>query len=349
MLKSKTMSFILLILFLGVSVLFTMVNNSMKPSSPENTIIEEKVGLKGLPYGVELSQTILLEDDLYIYYEDRIVEKYFNDSSINKESIERINLFFNSLPDSIHKTISLTPMAITYENVKVNQDSIEAQSEIKEGLNSNINWIDIHPIYESKKEEYLYFRTDPRITSLAAYYIAQEFLSTKGINIIPLSDYREDRRAKVSGIYMYLPGSPLNPSHEDTVVSYFLDGATNHQLVTTRKSDDVTETFESPTIAISRRGLDIFVESNLSDSILYGDGTDNTIIVIGDYNAKVVSTWLTPYYEHVIVINSAFYTKSQSEFFELFETYNITDVLLAESIKNIGDSSENSKLKRIYE
>ena len=149
MLKSKTMSFILLILFLGVSVLFTMVNNSMKPSSPENTIIEEKVGLKGLPYGVELSQTILLEDDLFIYYEDRIVEKYFNDSSINKESIERINLFFNSLPDSIHKTISLTPMAITYENVKVNQDSIEAQSEIKEGLNSNINWIDIHPIYES--------------------------------------------------------------------------------------------------------------------------------------------------------------------------------------------------------
>lgn len=349
MLKSRTMSFLSLILFIGVSILFTMVNNAIKPTPPENTIVEEKIDIKGLPYGVELSQTVLLEDELYIYYEDRVVEKYLNDARINKESIERINSFFNALPDSVFKTISLTPMAITYESISGNQESIEALTEIKNGLNSKTNWIDIHSVYESKKDEYLYFRTDPRITSLAAYYIAQEFLLTKGIDINPLDQYREDRRAKVSGIYMYLPNTPLKQNHEDTVVSYFLDGATNHQRVTIRKEDDVTETFESPTIAISRRGLDIFVESNLSDSLLYGDGVDNTIIVIGDYNAKVVSTWLTPYYEHVIVINSAFYTKSKSEFFDLFQTYNITDVLLVESIRSIGDSSLNSKLKRIYE
>ena len=205
MLNSRRVSLILFVLFFSASVFFTMLHNWLNSSMKENLIEEEKIGVKGLPYGIELSNTLLLEDDLYFYYEDMIVEKYVNDSIRNNESILRINSFFNAMPESVNKVISLTPMVIAYEDVIGDESSIAALTQIKEGLNSNIKWIDIHPVYESKKDEYLFFRTDPRITSLAAYYIAKEFLSTKGITINPLENYHEDRRAKITGIYMLLP------------------------------------------------------------------------------------------------------------------------------------------------
>lgn len=345
--KKVLFSFLFLVIFIGLSLFFTLMNNMINDAKLEGLNPLPKIGIKGLPYGIELSETALFEDESYIYFEDRIVEKYTNDSIVNNESINRIQSFFNALPDKINKYVTLVPMAITYEKVEpYNETSILAINEIKEGI--DVNWIDIHSVYKEKTDEYLFFRTDPRLTSLGAYYIAQEFLDSKGLEIIDINQYREDRRAKVSGIYMLLEKSTLSATYEDTVVSYFLDESMNKQLVTVRKDDKVL-TYESPSLAISRRGLDIFVEGSISDSILYGDGEDNSIIVIGDYSAKVVSVWLTPYYKNVIVINSAFYAKSKSEFFDLFNKYNVTDVLLVESISSIGDSSLNSKLKMIYE
>ncbi len=340
-------SLLFLVIFIGISLFFTLMNNIINSAKQEESTTISKVGIKGLPYGVELSETIIFQDELYIYYDDRIVEKYFNDSNVNKQSINRIQSFFDVLPSKVNKYVSIVPMAITYEEVEpYSEASILAMNEIKEGIDAN--WIDIHSVYQEKIDEYLYFRTDPRLTSLAAYYIAKEFLGSKGMEVIDINRYREDRRAKVSGIYMLLENSTLTSYYEDTVVSYFLDDSINHQLVTVRNDDEVF-TFESPTLAISRRGLDIFVEGSISDSILSGDGVENAIIVIGDYSAKVVSVWLTPYYENVIVINSAFYAKTKTEFFELFNEYKVTDVILVESISSIGDSSLNSKLKMIYE
>ena len=345
--KKLLFNLILLFVFLGISLFFTLTSNIINDNKQEELYTTNKIGIKGLPYGVELSDTIILEDDLYIYFDDRIVEKYNNDSRTNEESIERIQSFFNVLPENVNKFVSLIPMAITYEKVEpYNETSILAINTIYEEL--DMNTIDIHSVYKEKKEDYLFYRTDPRITSLGAYYIAKEFLDLKGIEIININEYREDRRAKLFGIYMLLEKSTLSATYEDTVVSYFLDGSTNKQLVTVRKDDEVL-TYESPTIAISRRGVDVFVEGSISDSILYGDGNESSIIVIGDNSAKVVSTWLTPYYKHVIVINSAFYVKTRSEFFDLFNEYNVTDVLLVESISSIGDSSLNSKLSMMYE
>jgi hypothetical protein len=342
--------FLILIFFISVSLISTMFINYFNDINQSNQINgESKYGIKGLPYGVELSSEVRLIDEKYVYFEDRVLEIYTNDSEVNKESIDRIQGFMDVIPDSVNKVVSIIPMAITYENLELyNRASIEAIAEIKNGIDEDIEWIDVDALFRPISDEYLYFRTDPRITSLAAYYIAKDFLNSKDIEIYPLDEYREDRRAKVFGIYAFLENANLTQVYEDNVIFYLLDGATNRQTVTIRMGDE-SISFESPTIALSRRGLDVFVEGNISDSIIYGDGLENSIIVIGDYSAKVLSTWLVPYYKNIIVINSAFYSKSKFDFFKLFEDYNISDIILIESILNIGDSSMNSKLKLISE
>jgi len=324
--------------------------NYLNTQSQVNSNTEiPKYGIKGLPYGYELSSEVRLIDEKYAYFEDRIVEIYTNNSNVNRESINSIQKFMNVIPDNVNKFVSIIPMAITYEELEVyNKTSIEAITEIKNGINEDIEWIDVDSLFRPISDEYLYFRTDPRITSLGAYYIAKDFLTSKGIDLYPIDKYKEDRRVKLVGIYMLLENANLAQSYEDNVIFYLLDGATNKQIVTIREGDE-SISFESPTIALSRRGLDIFVEGNISDSIIYGDGLENSIIVIGDYSAKVLSTWLIPYYKNIIVINSAFYSKSKSDFFKLFEDYNVSDVILIESILSIGDPSLNSKLKIISE
>lgn len=348
--KQGLFSLLILITFISISLISTMLINYLNEINQSNLINNElKYGIKGLPYGVELSSEVRLIDEEYVYYNDRILEIYTNNSSINKESINRIQAFMNVIPDTVNKVVSIVPMAITYEELDMyNKTSIEAITEIRNGLDADIKWIDVDSLFRPMSDEYLYFRTDPRITSVAAYHIAKDFLKTKGIEIYPLDEYKEDRRAKVFGIYTFLENSNLTQAYEDNVIFYLLEGATNKQTVTIRTNDE-SITFESPTIALSRRGLDVFVEGSISDSIIEGDGLENSIIVIGDYSAKVLSTWFIPYYKNIIVINSAFYSKSKSDFFKLFEDYNITDIILIESILNIGDSSMNSKLKLIAE
>lgn len=349
-LKQGIFGFLLLVVFISISILsMILVSYFGKLDQGNSNAGAPKYGVKGLPFGLELSNEVRLIDEKYVYYDDRILEIYTNNTNINKESINRIQEFMDVIPETVNKVVSIIPMAITYEKLdQYNKTSIEAIVEIENGLDEDINWIDVDSLFRPISDEYLYFRTDPRITSIAAYHIAKDFLKSKGIRIYPLDEYREDRRAKVLGIYTFLENSKLTQEYEDNVIFYLLNGATNKQTVTIRTNDE-SITFESPTIALSRRGLDVFIEGNISDSLVYGDGTKNSIIVIGDYSAKVLSTWLVPYYENIIVINSAFYTKSKTDFFKLFEDYNISDIILVESIFNIGDSSMNSKLKLISE
>lgn len=348
--KKGIFSFLLLVAFVSISFLSMILINYFEILNQGNSNTEaSKYGIKGLPYGVELSSEVRLIDEKYVYYDDRILEIYTNNTNVNKETINRIQEFMDIIPDTVNKVVSIIPMAITYEKLdQYNKASIDAITEIRNGIDGNIKWIDVDSLFSPISDEYLYFRTDPRITSVAAYYIAEDFLKSKGIDIYPIDKYKEDRRVKVLGIYMFLENANLTQTYEDNVIFYQLDGATNKQTVTIRTGED-SVTFDSPTIAISRRGLDIFVEGNISDSIIYGDGTENTIILIGDYSAKVLSTWLIPYYENIIVIDSAFYSKSKSDFFKLFEDYNISDIILIQSIFNIGDLSMNSKLELISE
>ncbi len=343
---------LLLMLFIVTSLIFTVFVSTLQHNRLVATEVSPRYGIRGLPYGRELSQDIQRIDDRYVYFNDRILEIFVSDSTQNQEAIVRIQSFMDVLPAQVNRVLALIPMAITYESYvedALKTGSLEAIAEIQQSLDESIQWIDVDRLYASNVDDYLYLRTDPRITTMGAYHIAQAFLQNKGIQPIPLEAYLEDRRTKIQGIYFYLEHADLIMGAEDNGIFYLLEGASNRQEITIRLGSGETRTYESPTISVSRRGLDVFIGGNLSDSKLYGDATGSSVVVIGDYSAKALGTWLTPYFEHVFVINSAFYTKSKEDFFKLFENYQISDVILIESIDNMIDSSMNSKLKMIYE
>jgi|LGVE01.1.fsa_nt_gb hypothetical protein len=304
-------------------------------------------GIQGLPYGIELAKKPQKIGVNYIYYSDRIRKLIKSDFETNQKSASMIMNFMNTLPEDVSKTVILVPNAITYEKElpDYSEESIKAINEIKNGITSNINLLDVNSIFASKENDYLYYRTDSGWTALAAYYSAQQFLESRDIEIINLDQYDDYIQKTFYGVYANLPDANLNENTNDYIGYYLLPGGKNHQVVTVRRDVNDYETFGSPTVALSRRGTDIFIEGNYSDSIISGDGNNNkTLLVVGDSHAKVFATWMIPYFENIVLINAAFYKGGEEEFTQLFKDYYITDVVMIEGISNIGKDQYNSKI-----
>jgi hypothetical protein len=343
---------LLLGLFMLTSLVFTVFVGTLQQTSHQSNQANPKFGIKGLPYGRELSKEFQSIDKDYVYFDDRVLRIFTNNTKLNQDASLEVQSFMDVLPQGVNRVVALIPMAITYEpyvDSSLKMDSLTAINEIKQGLDESIQWINVDGLYAPKTDEYIYLRTDAFITTLGAYYIAQDFLVSKGIEQIPLAAYLEDRRTKIQGTYFFLEGANLLIEAEDNGIFYLLEGASNTQELTLRISSRETRTFKAPTISVSRRGLDVFVGGVISDSKLYGDGLEDSIIVIGDHSAKVLATWLTPYFKYVFVIDSAFYMKTKETFFELFELYQISDVILVQTIENRVNPGMNSRLKMLYE
>lgn len=172
---------------------------------------------------------------------------------------------------------------------------------------------------------------------LGAYYAAELFCRQAGIEMIPLEDYDD---------YAYYSDDEVALDQE-YVPYYLLPEGTNWQTVTVRESTDNYSTHESPAIALSRRGLDIFIAGSFSQSILHGDGNNGkSLLIMGDNYAEVFAPWLTPYYDSVVFVSMSRYQGDHAAFRALFAQYNITDCIFMENIFNWGDSIENNRFSR---
>ncbi|MFJ7979996.1 DHHW family protein [Lysinibacillus xylanilyticus] len=104
-----------------------------------------------------------------------------------KSNIEALNDFHLANPN-VQKYVMLVPTAISIlENKLPNYvshvDEVTYIDKVKKSLNKEINFIDVNPILSSKKNEYIYYKTDHHWTTKGAYYAYLEL--SKNMNFIP--------------------------------------------------------------------------------------------------------------------------------------------------------------------
>ncbi|MFJ6209494.1 DHHW family protein [Lysinibacillus sp. NPDC092081] len=91
-----------------------------------------------------------------------------------KSKIDAINDFHLANPN-VQKHVMLVPTAISIlENKLPNYvshvDEVTYIDKVKKSLNKEINFIDVYPMLSSKKNEYIYYKTDHHWTTKGAYY-----------------------------------------------------------------------------------------------------------------------------------------------------------------------------------
>jgi hypothetical protein len=349
--RNRELGLLLLEIVIIFSIIASFVIVVFKGIEQSNaTDTEPQYGIQGLPYGYTLEKYPEVITDDYIYFTDRVLMVYHNDSTANDYASGLIEGIMDLVPSDISKSVVLVPLRIAYEEtmLEYSDDPLEGISEITDSLSGDIYTVDIDNALSSHQEEYIFFRTDPGWTSLAAYYTALSYGEYLELEMMPLETYNEYKAESYFGILAALPKANLSEAYEDYVAFYLLSNGTNQEKVTKKIGTGEYDTFEAPTIALSRGGTNIFMEGYVSHSLVYGD-VDNgkTLVVMGDVSGRIFVPWLTPYFENIYYINVDYYKNGAEGFKKIFDSYNVTNFVFVEELYNITDESRNEALEEI--
>lgn len=340
-----------MIVVIFVCYVASIVPGFLEKSQPVNNAVEESI--QGLPIGQKLSTKPTSITDDYVYFTDRVLECFHYHEESAQIGSEAIAQVMNSLPEQVNKYLLIVPMRIATEEIngQVNSDNIQsAIEEIYSKMPSTVESINMSNVFQEHKGEYLFFRTDSKWTALGAYYAAEELSKLMKIQLMDIHDYKEMRFTAYSGTYRSLPNTESLSDYNDYVSYYLKDSLENSQLITVRESEGVYNTYQSPAVALSRRGTDIFVGGYFSHSILQGEAKNNKVmLIVGDNNAKIFTPWMIPYYEKVIIINPLFFNHKDQSIKSFMVDYPITDFLILESINTVMDTSYSNRLISIIQ
>ncbi|GAA0179609.1 DHHW family protein [Clostridium sediminicola] len=208
--KSMT---ILFILFLLIMVLLNGVRSEKLFSETENRRLEQRpdFSIKALMNGkftsdfekyisdqfvfrdfwIEINSKIILysgknqNNDVFLGKTGYLIQKFNTpDKGEFTERLEAINAFADKIPE-VNKYFMVVPNSVKVLQEKLpylapGDDELYYIDEVKKKIDSDINFIDVYEKLSSKKNEYIYYKTDHHWTTKGAYYAYQKLMESVG-------------------------------------------------------------------------------------------------------------------------------------------------------------------------
>lgn len=324
-----------------------------RPTAEYNAVPTGEIfGTDGLPAGRSLDVDPLEVTEEHVIFSDRVVRLFIVDPASLASGNQKISESLQNVPAGVDKYLLVAPTRITFENEsarKYSGDELAAISESYSSVPFDVKTVDVSAVLAAHNGEYLFFRTDPEWTSVAAYHAASTFCEAAGLRPPDLSAYREFRFIDYVGTLRTMDSSGSLRTVPDYVVYHLSDGLINEQTITARISSGEYVTYCSPTVSQARMGADIFVGGYFSHTIIQGAADNGKVLmIVGDDYAKAFSAWMVPCCEKIVFVNPRYFAGTGSEFMRLFSDHEVTDFLILESAQNLGDSTFNNWVRRLF-
>lgn len=344
-----------LILFIFLQEL-TAENNDSDPTKRVKIMEKDLYNGYGLPMEQDLSTEIIYEKDGIVAYSDRIFRLF----SYKEDNVKQTARLMLELRKRLPKTITLSVMPIPPRSTIVENYGEQEQlysnylNMLGNELTEEVYFIDVSSTLHEHREEYIYFRTEESWTALGAYYAAVEVAKVLGIEPISLESYDEHMYKKFIGSILQNTMLLLKEGTDehDKVTSipndmlyYYLLPNGNNQTEVWKNVDGQFISSKSPTITKSRPGTSAFVGGNQFDwAVVEGDKksdekADDSLLLISDYNGKILAPYFANYYERVVVVNISEYKDFVTNLDSIIQKYQVTDVVFAQKAENMGISS----------
>jgi hypothetical protein len=342
------------LLTVGLTASFLHNNKAFdRPAADYLTVATGDVfGTDGLPAGRSLDIDPLEVTAEHVIFSDRVLRLFIVDPESLDSGNQKISESMQNVPAGIDKYLLIAPTRITFEDESIRQfsgDELDAIGDSYSAMPSDVKTVDIAAVLAAHSGEYLFFRTDPRWTSIAAYYAAGAFCEAAGIPPPDISAYREYHFIDYVGTLRTIASSGSFRMVPDHVAYHLSDGVINEQTITARISSGEYITYRSPTVSQARMYVDIFVGGYFSHSIIDGNaGNGKVLMIVGDDYAKAFSTWMVPCFEKIVLVNPLFFSGSDSDFMRLFKDHAVTEFLILENAQNLGDSIFNNWIHRLF-
>ena len=152
--------------FLAVIVLLCAAATVAERSMAANAAVKEAeattpaYGEQGLPYGQALSSEILDQDEEYLYFSDRVLQRFHYDREAVEITRAALQAAVDSVPDGVNTYVMLTPLRIVTEPAYAGytDDVAAAIDEIYGMLEGGAVTLDATGALISHGDEYVFFR-----------------------------------------------------------------------------------------------------------------------------------------------------------------------------------------------
>ncbi len=157
----------------------------------------------------------------------RAMEIYYGSEENAKAFAAILNKFAAKIDEDVNVYSMVVPKACAFyisESKKYSKyagRSLRDINTLSGALSSAVTDVPIYSILESHKDEEIYYRTDHHWTGLGAYYAAEKFAQTAGVDFTPLSSYtKKVRTGYVGTMYKYTNYSATLLNNPEDFVTY---------------------------------------------------------------------------------------------------------------------------------
>lgn len=268
------------------------------------------------------------------------------DDKISRERIAAINSFSASTP-GLNKYFMVIPNPVKILEDKLPayapvDDELEYVNKIKDSVDKNIKFVNVYDTLYSKKDEYIFYRTDHHWTTDGAYYAYEKLAQEMGFNphdksyfdINKVTDsfygslYSKGgfRHIKPDDIKLYMP-----KVEEVCQVDYIGENKTSNSLY----NMDNLNNKDKYTVFLDGNHSLIKISTNTSNN--------KKLLVFKDSYANSLIPFLTGHYSEIYVVDLRYCDEDISK---LTKDNNIKDMLV---LYNVNTFFEDSSFNNISE
>lgn len=347
----------LLLLFIGGIVILNVLTSDKIFSDSENRNLEQlpKFSFKNLMkgkfttnYEKYVSDQFALRDfwigvksdsdriigkkennDVYLGKDGFLIQKFnkLEDKDL-KDKVEIINSFDNLTPN-VNKYFMLVPTATKIledklPNYAADSDELTYIDKVKKSINSNINFVDLYDALSSKKDEYIFYKTDHHWTTKGAYYAYTELSKKMGVE--PKSEEDFNMKKVTDEFYgsLYSKGGfrHINPDS----INLYLPKDGEEYKVEYLGENKIRDSLYDMNNINKKDKYTVFFNGNYPFiKITTNKGEGRKLLVIKDSYANSFIPFLTSHFSEIYMVDLRYYSEGLSR---LIEENQINDMLI---------------------
>ncbi|WP_347561510.1 DHHW family protein [Clostridium senegalense] len=286
-------------------------------------------------------------NDVYLGKDDYLLEKFKAPSQ--EEVDNRVNAInnFDNQSKELKKYIVLAPTAVDILKDKLPHYVVEPSEKtyldkFKDGLNEDINFVDVYEKLNSKKDEYIYYKTDHHWTTDGAFYAYEELAKSMNLSLADKDNFDKvevnneflgslyskgnfrDVSSDSINLYKY-----KNNIEEDIKIEYPLEEKESNSMYAMdnlKKKDKYTVFLDGnhPLVKISTKA-----------------NSDRKLLIVKDSYANSFVPFLINDFSEIYMVDLRYYTEDLSklieknEIDEMLMLYNANTFFQDTSIKTI--------------
>lgn len=261
------------------------------------------------------------------------------DEKTVQSRIEAVNSFAKSTPN-LNKYFMLIPNSVkVLENdlpySAAPADEVKYINKVKEGLYPDIKFVNTYDILSSKKNEYIYYKTDHHWTTKGAYYGFTALAKSMGCK--PESEDSFDIKQVSNDFYGSLYSKSGFRHIDPDKINLYIPKNNVGYTVNYYDTNKITKSVYNFDMLEKKDKYSVFLDNNHSlIKISIKNNTNNKLIITKDSYANCLIPFLLNHFSEIYVVDLRYYT---DDIKELIKKNNIHNMLMLYNVKTFFEDA----------